>query len=223
MLQRTRGHPLGRKETEQNKTATPGHALLRSCISMRYNVGHTYHPVWCTSAWAPPPRPACLAHASPQPPQLPPRQHLPPSLLSQDYAYPEGEKPPLLVKIHGGPTSQASTALQLSIQYWTSQGSSDFFLSFFHLPFPSYCFMPACTALKLSNQYQTDVVGVSRPPPLPPCCRVQCSLACVLGETKQAAAAVHFICHCPLLLSLCGCRDHGVGPSSKPCTAVLLA
>ena len=31
-------------------------------------------------------------------------------------------KPPLLVKIHGGPTSAASTAYNLRIQYWTSRG-----------------------------------------------------------------------------------------------------
>jgi dipeptidyl aminopeptidase/acylaminoacyl peptidase len=35
---------------------------------------------------------------------------------------PEGELPPLLVKIHGGPTSAASPVLNLSKQYWTSRG-----------------------------------------------------------------------------------------------------
>ncbi len=39
-----------------------------------------------------------------------------------DYTAPEGEKPPLLVKSHGGPTAAASQALSLSIQYWTSRG-----------------------------------------------------------------------------------------------------
>jgi dipeptidyl aminopeptidase/acylaminoacyl peptidase len=32
------------------------------------------------------------------------------------------EKPPLLVKCHGGPTSSASSALNLSTQFWTSRG-----------------------------------------------------------------------------------------------------
>ena len=41
---------------------------------------------------------------------------------NRDYAAPEGEKPPLLVKSHGGPTSAATTTLSLSIQYWTSRG-----------------------------------------------------------------------------------------------------
>jgi dipeptidyl aminopeptidase/acylaminoacyl peptidase len=35
---------------------------------------------------------------------------------------PPGERPPLLVKSHGGPTSAASSALDLRIQYWTSRG-----------------------------------------------------------------------------------------------------
>lgn len=39
-----------------------------------------------------------------------------------DYAGPAGERPPLLVESHGGPTSAATTALSLGIQYWTSRG-----------------------------------------------------------------------------------------------------
>ena len=39
-----------------------------------------------------------------------------------DYRAPDNEKPPLIVKSHGGPTAAASTALALSIQYWTSRG-----------------------------------------------------------------------------------------------------
>jgi dipeptidyl aminopeptidase/acylaminoacyl peptidase len=39
-----------------------------------------------------------------------------------DFAAPEGERPPLLVKCHGGPTSATSSALSLSVQYWTSRG-----------------------------------------------------------------------------------------------------
>ena len=41
---------------------------------------------------------------------------------SPDYAPPADEKPPLLVKSHGGPTSAASSTLTLGIQYWTSRG-----------------------------------------------------------------------------------------------------
>ena len=39
-----------------------------------------------------------------------------------DYAGPATEKPPLLVKCHGGPTGAASSGLSLSTQFWTSRG-----------------------------------------------------------------------------------------------------
>jgi dipeptidyl aminopeptidase/acylaminoacyl peptidase len=39
-----------------------------------------------------------------------------------DYAAAAGEKPPLLVRCHGGPTSAATSMLNLSTQYWTSRG-----------------------------------------------------------------------------------------------------
>jgi len=35
---------------------------------------------------------------------------------------PEGDRPPLLVHVHGGPTAAASPVLNLDIQYWTSRG-----------------------------------------------------------------------------------------------------
>lgn len=44
--------------------------------------------------------------------------------FNPDYDAPESEKPPLLVKCHGGPTSAASSTLDLRIQYWTSRGIS---------------------------------------------------------------------------------------------------
>ena len=39
-----------------------------------------------------------------------------------DHVGPEGEAPPLVVMIHGGPTSAARPMLSLSVQYWTSRG-----------------------------------------------------------------------------------------------------
>jgi dipeptidyl aminopeptidase/acylaminoacyl peptidase len=39
-----------------------------------------------------------------------------------DYVGPPDERPPLLVKSHGGPTSVADNALNPGIQYWTSRG-----------------------------------------------------------------------------------------------------
>lgn len=41
---------------------------------------------------------------------------------NKDYAAPVNELPPLLVMIHGGPTSSTSATLRLGIQYWTSRG-----------------------------------------------------------------------------------------------------
>jgi dipeptidyl aminopeptidase/acylaminoacyl peptidase len=39
-----------------------------------------------------------------------------------DYNVPDGEKPPLIVQGHGGPTASTSDTLSLKIQYWTSRG-----------------------------------------------------------------------------------------------------
>jgi dipeptidyl aminopeptidase/acylaminoacyl peptidase len=39
-----------------------------------------------------------------------------------DWQAPASERPPLLVKSHGGPTTATDSALNLSIQFWTSRG-----------------------------------------------------------------------------------------------------
>ena len=44
--------------------------------------------------------------------------------FNPDYAGPGDDKPPLLVKCHGGPTAAATGTLDLRIQYWTSRGIS---------------------------------------------------------------------------------------------------
>jgi len=41
---------------------------------------------------------------------------------NRDFVAPDGERPPLLVMSHGGPTAATSPALSLGIQYWTSRG-----------------------------------------------------------------------------------------------------
>lgn len=46
--------------------------------------------------------------------------YYPPASL--EFVGPEGELPPLIVMVHGGPTSAARPGLSLSKQYWTSRG-----------------------------------------------------------------------------------------------------
>ena len=41
---------------------------------------------------------------------------------NRDYAAPEGEKPPLLVMSHGGPTAMTEATFSPEVQYWTSRG-----------------------------------------------------------------------------------------------------
>jgi dipeptidyl aminopeptidase/acylaminoacyl peptidase len=41
---------------------------------------------------------------------------------NKDFRGPDDQRPPLIVISHGGPTAAASSALSLSVQYWTSRG-----------------------------------------------------------------------------------------------------
>jgi dipeptidyl aminopeptidase/acylaminoacyl peptidase len=41
---------------------------------------------------------------------------------NRDYSAPADEKPPLIVKVHGGPTSHSKPELSLATQFWTSRG-----------------------------------------------------------------------------------------------------
>ena len=42
------------------------------------------------------------------------------------YKAPEGEKPPLIVMVHGGPTGRAGSGFSLKKQFWTNQGYAIF-------------------------------------------------------------------------------------------------
>jgi len=42
--------------------------------------------------------------------------------VNAGFRAPEGERPPLIVRSHGGPTSSAHNGLSLAIQFWTSRG-----------------------------------------------------------------------------------------------------
>jgi dipeptidyl aminopeptidase/acylaminoacyl peptidase len=39
-----------------------------------------------------------------------------------DFVVPQGERPPLVVTSHGGPTSSTNTSLRLNVNFWTSRG-----------------------------------------------------------------------------------------------------
>ncbi len=39
-----------------------------------------------------------------------------------EYEGPDGERPPLIVTVHGGPTSSVSAVLNMALQYWTNRG-----------------------------------------------------------------------------------------------------
>src|SRR6185437_1367775 len=41
---------------------------------------------------------------------------------NQDFTGTEGERPPLIVESHGGPTARTSAQLNMGIQFWTSRG-----------------------------------------------------------------------------------------------------
>jgi dipeptidyl aminopeptidase/acylaminoacyl peptidase len=42
--------------------------------------------------------------------------------VNGDFSAPAGEKPPLIVQVHGGPTGKASSSFSLANQFWTSRG-----------------------------------------------------------------------------------------------------
>ena len=65
------------------------------------------------------------------PTTIPTTDHRPPTTIShafyypptnKDFVAPDGELPPLIVEIHGGPTSQTYPIFSLGHQYWTSRG-----------------------------------------------------------------------------------------------------
>lgn len=85
---------------------TERHTVMRSSIAAEVDAGYLSTPeaiAFSTGGGG-------TAHALFYPPRNP------------QFAGPPGERPPLLVKSHGGPTSAASRALDLRIQYWTSRG-----------------------------------------------------------------------------------------------------
>ncbi|KAK9790131.1 hypothetical protein WJX73_001662 [Symbiochloris irregularis] len=70
---------------------------------------------------------------------------------NKDFKLPSGEKPPLLVKIHGGPTAQASTGFNLALQFWTSRGASHYGVA--------DCGLLAQETHKFESRYLDSLIG----------------------------------------------------------------
>ncbi len=85
--------------------------LLRAASSLKLDAGFVSAAQAITFATpSVPGEPSAVAHGFFYPPQ------------NADCAAPPGDKPPLLVMSHGGPTSMAAPALSARIQFWTSRG-----------------------------------------------------------------------------------------------------
>ncbi|KAK9416086.1 putative Alpha/Beta hydrolase protein [Seiridium unicorne] len=49
---------------------------------------------------------------------------------NSNFQAPEGEKPPLIIQSHGGPTGHTPPALMLSLQYWNARGYATFAINY---------------------------------------------------------------------------------------------
>ena len=84
--------------------------VIRPSRPLPFNRGYLIEPEWITFPTSSGPDRGAVAHGLFYPPTNP------------EFAGPEGERPPLLVMAHGGPTAQARRELQPGILYWTSRG-----------------------------------------------------------------------------------------------------
>jgi dipeptidyl aminopeptidase/acylaminoacyl peptidase len=100
------GSPTARAALVELDPETRGTAVLRRASEVAVDPAYLSTP----RAVEFPTEGGRTAHAFYYPPRNP------------DFVAPEGERPPLLVKCHGGPTSAASSTLRLETQYWTSRG-----------------------------------------------------------------------------------------------------
>lgn len=80
--------------------------IVRRATDLALDPGYLSHP----EAIEFPTEHGLTAHAFFYPPQ------------NRDHAAPTGERPPLIVRSHGGPTGATSAVLNLDVQYWTSRG-----------------------------------------------------------------------------------------------------
>lgn len=100
------GSPLVPPAIVRMDVATGATEVLRSSTTLRLDGGYTSQPETIDY----PTHDGKTVHAFYYPPQ------------NSDYRALPGERPPLLVLSHGGPTAAASSAFDLKIQYWTSRG-----------------------------------------------------------------------------------------------------
>ncbi|MGY5882729.1 prolyl oligopeptidase family serine peptidase [Modestobacter lacusdianchii] len=84
--------------------------VLRPARELGVDPAWFSRPAHVTFPTEPGPSGVAEAHALVYPPTNP------------DVAAPDGELPPLLVLVHGGPTAAARSVLDLGVQYWTSRG-----------------------------------------------------------------------------------------------------
>jgi dipeptidyl aminopeptidase/acylaminoacyl peptidase len=82
--------------------------VIRPAREFAFDTGYLIEPEWISFPTGS--ENEATAHALYYPPTNP------------DHVAPSGERPPLLVLAHGGPTAQARRQLQTGILYWTSRG-----------------------------------------------------------------------------------------------------
>ena len=93
----TRQFTILRKSTDLE--IDPGYISIPQAIEFPTTLPNTNHQ-----------QPTTTSHAFYYPP------------TNKDFVAPDGELPPLIVEIHGGPTSQTYPIFSLGHQYWTSRG-----------------------------------------------------------------------------------------------------
>ncbi|MEW6321922.1 MAG: prolyl oligopeptidase family serine peptidase [Acidobacteriota bacterium] len=101
---------IGASPTEPRLIARMTLAAVEAEV-LRRSSADTMDPAWISTGEAITfPSEGAEVHAFYYPPKNP------------DYAAPDGERPPLLVLGHGGPTGATDDGLDLAVQFWTSRG-----------------------------------------------------------------------------------------------------
>ena len=102
------GHETEVVEVTVDDAGNVSRSVIKAARELRFDRTLLVEPEWITFATGPDEE--AIAHALFYPPTNP------------DHTGPDGERPPLLVLAHGGPTGQARRQLQSGLLYWTSRG-----------------------------------------------------------------------------------------------------